>query len=299
MATPTKPDAPAARAPTARSATTLSNTRCTPIPPPSPSIRQSHQRLGDHRHDAISQRAARLHPAPAASVRLRADKRPAPSRHGHPASAWPSATPSTKLKSIRRSIVDLRRGVRAGTDVAATSCRRRPNWRSTKSPAPARPTSGSKSSTTATPRGSGGRANRAQRRSAGLHFPGADARARRLSGVDASATGLWRGDGGQAVLFTPGQQALLDAVTVKTNSRGRFPDGSGDWMYPTTADAGRVERGRAAQRHRHQRNDVSCAAVRPGAGGDEQLHARAHHRRVALQRHGHGPRHCMARARLQ
>lgn len=39
-------------------------------------------------------------------------------------------------------------------------------------------------------------------------------------------------------LFTAGRQALLDAVTVKTNSRGRFPDGSGDWMYPAQPTPG-------------------------------------------------------------
>jgi len=39
-------------------------------------------------------------------------------------------------------------------------------------------------------------------------------------------------------LYTARQQALLDAVTVKTNSRGRFPDGAGDWMYPTAPTPG-------------------------------------------------------------
>lgn len=39
-------------------------------------------------------------------------------------------------------------------------------------------------------------------------------------------------------LFTPGQQALLDAVTVRTNARGRFPDGRGDWLYPTATTPG-------------------------------------------------------------
>ncbi len=33
-------------------------------------------------------------------------------------------------------------------------------------------------------------------------------------------------------LYTPGRFALIDAVTVQTNTRGRFPDGSGDWMKP-------------------------------------------------------------------
>jgi hypothetical protein len=39
-------------------------------------------------------------------------------------------------------------------------------------------------------------------------------------------------------LFTARQQALLDSLVVKTNSRGRFPDGVGDWMYPTQGSPG-------------------------------------------------------------
>ncbi len=39
-------------------------------------------------------------------------------------------------------------------------------------------------------------------------------------------------------LFSSGRFALLDAVTVKTNSRGRFPDGVGDWMYPSLPTPG-------------------------------------------------------------
>ncbi len=39
-------------------------------------------------------------------------------------------------------------------------------------------------------------------------------------------------------LHTSGRFALLDAVTAKTNSRGRFPDGVGDWMYPSAPTPG-------------------------------------------------------------
>ena len=38
-------------------------------------------------------------------------------------------------------------------------------------------------------------------------------------------------------LYTAHRGAVLDAVTVRTNSRGRFPDG-GDWMYPPAPTPG-------------------------------------------------------------
>ena len=39
-------------------------------------------------------------------------------------------------------------------------------------------------------------------------------------------------------LYTAGRRRVLDAVTVRTNSRGRFPDGEGRWMYPSAPSPG-------------------------------------------------------------
>ena len=39
-------------------------------------------------------------------------------------------------------------------------------------------------------------------------------------------------------LYAVGRSRVLDAVTVRTNSRGRFPDGSGPWRYPDSPTPG-------------------------------------------------------------
>ena len=39
-------------------------------------------------------------------------------------------------------------------------------------------------------------------------------------------------------LYTPGRSFVLDAVTVRTNGRARFPDGSGAWMFPSAPTPG-------------------------------------------------------------
>ena len=44
--------------------------------------------------------------------------------------------------------------------------------------------------------------------------------------------------GDKLFLQTPGRFTLLDAVTVKSTSRGRFPNGLGDWMYPVVPTPG-------------------------------------------------------------
>ena len=50
--------------------------------------------------------------------------------------------------------------------------------------------------------------------------------------------GLSATEGQTLFLQTPGRFSLLDAVTVKANSRGRFPDGVGDWLYPSQPTPG-------------------------------------------------------------
>ncbi len=39
-------------------------------------------------------------------------------------------------------------------------------------------------------------------------------------------------------LYAASRSAVLDGVSVKASSRGRFPDGSGDWMYPSQPTPG-------------------------------------------------------------
>ena len=45
-------------------------------------------------------------------------------------------------------------------------------------------------------------------------------------------------NGQKVFLFTPGRFLLLDAVTVKTSARGRYPDGTASWMYPSQPTPG-------------------------------------------------------------
>ncbi len=44
--------------------------------------------------------------------------------------------------------------------------------------------------------------------------------------------------GDKIFMATTGRLSLLDAVSVKTMARGRFPDGLGDWMYPSQPTPG-------------------------------------------------------------
>src|SRR5205085_2832040 len=39
-------------------------------------------------------------------------------------------------------------------------------------------------------------------------------------------------------LYTPNRSALLDAVTVQSVPRARFPDATGDWRYPASPTPG-------------------------------------------------------------
>jgi len=74
--------------------------------------------------------------------------------------------------------------------------------------------------------------------SGGYVFPAQSLAPGGIVAVAAPQLGFGAGDGDKVFLFVPGRFALLDAVTVKTNARGRFPDGAGDWMYPSTPTPG-------------------------------------------------------------
>jgi hypothetical protein len=56
--------------------------------------------------------------------------------------------------------------------------------------------------------------------------------------VTSAQLGFGAADGDRLFLYTPERFAVLDAVTVKTNARGRFPDGDGSWMYPSPTTPG-------------------------------------------------------------
>src|SRR5207248_11758838 len=44
--------------------------------------------------------------------------------------------------------------------------------------------------------------------------------------------------GDKLFLYTPNRSALLDAVTVQSVPRARFPDATGDWRYPASPTPG-------------------------------------------------------------
>lgn len=50
--------------------------------------------------------------------------------------------------------------------------------------------------------------------------------------------GFGAAGGDKLFLYTADRGRVLDAVTVRTNSRGRYPDGDGRWMYPSTPTPG-------------------------------------------------------------
>lgn len=56
--------------------------------------------------------------------------------------------------------------------------------------------------------------------------------------VSPAQLGFGAAAGDRLFLYTAGLGRVLDAVTVRTNSRGRFPDGDGRWMYPSVPTPG-------------------------------------------------------------
>lgn len=56
--------------------------------------------------------------------------------------------------------------------------------------------------------------------------------------VSPTQLGFGAAVGDKLFLYTAGREQVLDALTVRTNSRGRFPDGDGRWMYPAIPTPG-------------------------------------------------------------
>lgn len=56
--------------------------------------------------------------------------------------------------------------------------------------------------------------------------------------VDKATLGFAADPGDRLVLYSPYQESVLDAVVAKRQSRGRWPDGTGLWWYPTSLTPG-------------------------------------------------------------
>ena len=67
---------------------------------------------------------------------------------------------------------------------------------------------------------------------AGYTFPAQTLAAGGIAAVTSGPLGFGAFGEDRLFLYTAGRLAVLDAVAVKTNSRARFPDGSGEWSYP-------------------------------------------------------------------
>ena len=66
----------------------------------------------------------------------------------------------------------------------------------------------------------------------GYRFPAGVLEPGGIVGLTQAQLGFGAADQDKLFLATPGRCALADSVIVNTRSRGRFPDGVGDWMYP-------------------------------------------------------------------
>lgn len=55
-----------------------------------------------------------------------------------------------------------------------------------------------------------------------------------------SQLGFGAVDSDRLFLYAPDQRTVLDAVSVKPEVRGRYPDGKGEWMYPSVSTPGKA-----------------------------------------------------------
>jgi hypothetical protein len=69
-------------------------------------------------------------------------------------------------------------------------------------------------------------------------FPGATLPPGGLVALSGAQLAMQIAEGDWLTLYSPGGAAVLDAVAVKAVRRGRFPDGTGAWMYPPAASPG-------------------------------------------------------------
>ena len=60
--------------------------------------------------------------------------------------------------------------------------------------------------------------------------------------LDETRLGFHPQSGDRLFLYPPNRRSLLDAAVVKKSPRGRFPDASGRWLYPTTPSPGSSNR---------------------------------------------------------
>ena len=73
---------------------------------------------------------------------------------------------------------------------------------------------------------------------AGYTFPAGALAPGGIVGLTQAQLGFGAADQDKLFLTAPGRVALVDSVAVKPRSRGRFPDGVGDWMYPSQPTPG-------------------------------------------------------------
>ncbi len=59
-----------------------------------------------------------------------------------------------------------------------------------------------------------------------------------MASVTQAQLGFGTAENDKLFLYTAGRSLVLDAVTVRTNSRGRFPDGTGPWLFPAQPSPG-------------------------------------------------------------
>ena len=81
-------------------------------------------------------------------------------------------------------------------------------------------------------RGSAGKTNREYTFSSIILGPG------QLFEVDKALIGSGVDPGDRLVLFMPGRSNVVDAVVAKREPRGRYPDGTGTWWFPTAPTPG-------------------------------------------------------------
>jgi len=69
-------------------------------------------------------------------------------------------------------------------------------------------------------------------------FPSGTLNAGEYLTVSSGVLGFWPGDEDRLFLYVPGNDALLDAAVVKNSHRGRYPEATGTWQYPSMGTAG-------------------------------------------------------------